>query len=146
MIIRYKHTQAGTALFLVFGIALLILLVLYTFTKQPIPLIIIVPILLIGAFISLTIEIREHLLCWRFGVGLIRKQVKLADIRRIEIVKNPWWYGVGIHHTPRGWLYNVSGLRGVEITLKNGKRFRLGTNEPDALTRAIKDAISSVLV
>lgn len=141
----YKHTQIGTVILLSFGVAMLILLLAMAVTKPILPLALILGLLLIVAalFFSLSIEIRGEFVCWRFGVGLVRKQIKLADIQAVEIVKNPWWYGFGIHLTPRGWLYNVSGLRGVEIALKNGKSFRLGTDEPESLAQALNDALSS---
>ena len=57
----------------------------------------------------------------------------LADITCVEVVSVPWWYGRGIHLTARGWIYNVGGNRAVEITLKSGRRFMLGTDEPELL-------------
>ena len=42
----------------------------------------------------------------------------------------PGLYGWGIHRTPHGGLYNVSGWEAVEIPLASGQRFRLGTDEP----------------
>jgi hypothetical protein len=145
MIGRYKHTQIGTALLIAFGIAMLITLMALFLTKEYFPSAVIFGVLFFfaGLFASLTIEVLEGLLCWRFGPGLIRGKTRLADIQAVDIVKNPWWYGIGIHLTPHGWLYNVSGLGSVEITLTNGKRFRLGTDEPDDLALAIKNAISS---
>jgi len=35
-------------------------------------------------------------------------------------------------------LWNVSGLRAVEFLLKDGSRFRIGTDEPEALVKAIE--------
>jgi len=35
-------------------------------------------------------------------------------------------------------LWNVTGLQAVELTLTHGKKFRIGTDEPDALVRAIQ--------
>jgi len=143
MSLRYKHTQIGTVLLISFGVVILILLVSMFATKQIFPLTLISGVLLIIAvvFSSLSIEVLDDLLCWRFGIGVFRKSIRLVDIQAVEIVKNPWWYGFGIHLTPRGWLYNVSGLRGVEITLKNGKHFRLGTDEPECLAQAINDSL-----
>ncbi len=62
----------------------------------------------------------------------------------------PWGGGVqrkeislgGIHLTPEGWLYNVSGFRAVAVRLKSGKRFLLGTDEPERLCQAISRALS----
>lgn len=89
-------------------------------------------------FSSLTVCIEEGWLKWSFGPGLIRKKVPLADIESAEPVRNSWSCGWGIHYTPGGWLYNVSGMEAVRIVIKNGKRFRLGTDEPRELAEAIK--------
>jgi len=65
-------------------------------------------------------------LCGRhFGPGIIRKRVRLADIVGCEAIRIQWWYGWGIHLTPYGWLYNVSGFDAVAITLRDGQTSRL---------------------
>jgi hypothetical protein len=38
-------------------------------------------------------------------------------------------------------LYNVSGTNAVEIKLRSGRRFRIGTDEPEALARALRMVI-----
>ncbi|MBS1223341.1 MAG: hypothetical protein H6R24_19, partial [Proteobacteria bacterium] len=58
----------------------------------------------------------------------------------VRPVRNSWLYGWGIHRTPHGWLYNVSGWEAVEITLASGKRLRLGTDEPGQLTQVLRAA------
>jgi hypothetical protein len=101
-----------------------------------------VPILLVSAWLfnSLTIEITERELRWRFGPGLIRKTVPLAEIASAEPVRTgPSW---GIHWSPRlGWLYNVSGWDVVLVTLRSGKKFALGTDEPEILATRLAEAI-----
>ena len=47
--------------------------------------------------------------------------------------------GWGIHLSRFGWLYNVSGFDAVAITLVSGKRFALGTDEPQALLAALRN-------
>jgi len=56
-------------------------------------------------------------------------------------VRNKWWYGLGIRLTPHGWLYIVSGLDAVEIVRISGKKFRVGTDEPQALVTALTAAL-----
>ncbi len=56
-------------------------------------------------------------------------------------MSNRWYYGWGIRLTPHGRLYNLSGLEAVEVQLNTGKKFRIGTDEPDALVRALRAAI-----
>lgn len=113
------------------------------FARDPdAPLLAVLAILVVTAvlFASLTIEVEGGVLTVQFGPGLIRKRVLLATIRSCEVVRNPWWYGWGIRRTPHGWLYNVSGLAAVELTLQNGRRLRMGTDEPERLCQAINHA------
>jgi hypothetical protein len=95
---------------------------------------------IIGLFATLTVEIRDGLLRFRFGLGLIRKKLKIAEIESCEVVRNPWYYGWGIHATGKGWIYNVSGFEAVEIFMSDGRRLRIGTDEPDLLRKAILTA------
>ena len=138
----YQHTQRGTvilavtlgmaALFIGLGLAIAVVR----------PLCITAPILLASAWLchSLTIEIAGGELRWRFGPGLIRKTVPLAEIISAEPVRTgPSW---GIHWSPRlGWLYNVSGWDAVLVTLRSGKKFALGTDEPQSLTARLAEVI-----
>ena len=97
-------------------------------------------ILLISAivFSRLTIKVDGQILEACFTTGLICKKVPLADIAECEPIRVRWWYGWGIHLTPYGWLYNVSGLDAVAITLHSGRKFALGTDDPDGLVDAIR--------
>ena len=63
-----------------------------------------------------------------------------ANKKEIEAqpVTNKWYYGWGIKRTPHGWLFNVSGLQAVEITLRSAKKYRIGTDEPERLADAIR--------
>jgi hypothetical protein len=59
-------------------------------------------------------------------------------------VKNAWWYGFGIRVIPGGGrLWNVSGLHAVELLLKDGRRLRIGTDQPAALSLAIEHAVGT---
>ena len=91
----------------------------------------------LALFYALTVEIDATHLSFRFGIGLIRKRVPLAEIVEAQPVRNTWMHGWGIHRTPHGWLYNVSGREAVEIALASGKRFRLGTDEPRRLAQIL---------
>jgi hypothetical protein len=74
------------------------------------------------------------------GIGLIRRNIPLSTIRAFAPVTNRWYYGWGVRFTPYGMLYNVSGLRAVEVLFENGRRVRIGTDESDALVRALSAA------
>lgn len=95
-------------------------------------------------FSSMTIEVTESEIRWFFGPGLFRKQISLEEVGEYKKVRNPWWMGFGIHAFGTGWIYNVSGMLGVEIELKGGSFIRLGSDEPNYLVQAIEDAIDNL--
>lgn len=103
----------------------------------PLVLVAVIFVVLTFGFSSLTVEVGDDEFVWFFGPGLWRKRIARRDIASVAAVRNPWWYGFGIHRTPRGWLYNVGGLDAVEIVLSTGRTLRIGTNEPDALVAAL---------
>ena len=137
--LRYRHTQFGT----VIVVSLLLSAVLFAglgMMTGLMPLAVIGPALMtvfLALFFSLTVEIDATHLMFRFGIGLIRKRIPLAEIAEVKPVRNTWMHGWGIHRTPHGWLYNVSGWEAVEIALASGKCLRLGTDEPRKLAQAI---------
>lgn len=141
----YEHRQFGrtTLLALVAMMALVALLPLF---DRSAPMLVVAGsvmlVLLLSAIIcsSLTVTVDARVLRVRFGPGPIRRTIALADIAAAQPVKNPWWYGYGIHMTPGGWLWNVSGPDAVELTLSDGRRFVVGTDDPDGLTEALARA------
>lgn len=143
---RYEHTQTGYVI--IFSLLLAGLVIyLVSVAVSPVPRgVFLVPtaILLIclALFYSLTVSIEDNHLKLRFGIGIIRKTFPLREIVSCEPVRNSWLCGWGIHYTPHGWLFNVSGLHAVQIRMKNGKSYRIGTDEPAALAKAIQEAIA----
>ena len=98
-----------------------------------------VALITLGVFFSrLRITIEDGFLCASFGPGLIVKSVPLSDIASCEPIRIRWWYGWGIHLTRYGWLYNIAGWEAVAITLRDGRKFALGTDDPQGLTAAIR--------
>jgi len=136
----YKHTQRGTLILIVLlGVAALFIILGLTMLKS---FWFSAPILLACAWLfhSLTIEITDRELRWRFGSGLIRNRVPLTEIVSAEPMRTGLSWG--IHWSPRtGWLYNVSGFDAVAVTLRSGKRFTLGTDEPQALVARLAEVI-----
>lgn len=140
----YRHTQFGSVVALTTGAVGLAIVLAATLGPQPsyVSLLGGAGVLVIGAlFSTLTIAIEDGLLRASFGPGLIQKKVRLAEIASVRPIPVRWWYGWGIRLTPHGWLYNVSGWDAVEITLRNGRRFCLGTDEPQNLVKAIQEAL-----
>ena len=139
---RYEHTQVGHVI--IWSLLAIILIVsgFAGLSHREIPLVVsIILLVCLVLFYKLRITIEDETLCASFGPGIIRKRVRLAEIVGCEPIRIRWWYGWGIHLTPFGWLYNVSGLDAVAITLRAGRKFALGTDDPHGLTAAIRDAI-----
>jgi hypothetical protein len=93
-------------------------------------------------FPSLTVVIREEELLVQLGPGVIRKQFKLNEIESCQAVRKSWYYGWGIRSTPDGMLFRVSGFHAVQINLITGKKYLIGTDAPQELEEAIRQAIS----
>ena len=138
---HYKHTQIGhTIIWGVLAVTVFIAITGIFSQGGPGSFLVAEVILLICAvlFCKLTIKIENETLEWSFGIGLIRKQVPIVEIAACEPIRIPWWHGWGIHLTPYGWLYNVSGLDAVAIKLRDGRKFALGTDDPQGLGNAIR--------
>lgn len=95
-------------------------------------------LLIAALFYRLVVTVTEDAIQIRFGIGLIRKTIPLTSVVSAEPVRNRWWYGWGVRVYPKGWMFNISGLDAVELTLEKGPRFRIGTDDPVGLTGALR--------
>ncbi len=141
----YKHTQIGyLILFILLAEVLLFGIILTQAGFNSLILVIMFFILFIlASFASLKVTIDENYLRIKFGYGIFRKRFILKEIASARTVKNHWYYGWGIRlwFWPRMVIFNVSGFDAVEIKMKNGKTYRIGTDEPKNLEHAIIQAI-----
>jgi hypothetical protein len=141
----YRHTQIGTVILAVVGSAVVVLGAVGYLAKTlhwMLPAMALLA-LIAALFGSLTTEITDRELRCRFGIGLIHKRFPLRRVVRVETVRNAWHWGWGIRYTPHGWLFNVSGLSAVELSLTDGKCVRIGTDRPDELARAIRQSVET---
>ena len=91
----------------------------------------------LGLFHSLTVRVDEEAVALRFGIGIIRRRFPIAAIESARAIRNPWYCGWGIRRIRNGWLFNVSGFDAVELGMADGRRYRIGTDEPDRLRHEI---------
>ena len=141
---QYKHTQIGYFLLIVYSIAVLFvghLNIMTNFNPFALASLIIVLIAL-GIFTRLTVTVDDQMIKVQFGLRIIRKAFRLNEIEAYRVVKNPWYYGWGIRFTPRGWLFNVSGFSAIELQMKNGKTYRIGTDDSDNLAAALNKVLN----
>ena len=75
----------------------------------------------------------------------VHRRIRLQDIAQFEprtyrpLIDASGW-GVHYSFTGKGWAYNVSGDRAVQIKLKNGGWLLIGSQKPDELAKAIAEA------
>ncbi len=96
-------------------------------------------------FYGLTTKVSTDAILISFGIGLIRKRIKLNRITEITTVTSPWCYGWGIRLIPNGLLYNISGTAGVELRFSDTNRIiRIGSPHPSALKKAIAERLKQM--
>lgn len=143
----YQHTQVGWITVMGLAVAFVILLGTYFQMGAGIPgsqvvlgAMVLMP-LLIPIFGWLTVSIEAGAVTASFGIGLIRREIRIKDMQSVTQVRNKWWYGWGIRVIRGGWMFNVAGLDAVELELKNGSKFRIGTDEPEELLNSIRQKL-----
>jgi hypothetical protein len=94
------------------------------------------------AIFHLTTEVcDDHLYVHWFP--FVRKHIAYDDIDDCAAVTyQPIWNygGWGVRWSPwRGWVYSMSGDRGVHLVLRGGKRLLIGSQHADELAQAVNE-------
>lgn len=145
----YKKSQIGWLATGLFAAAILFLSLAYVnqwgakpLTFIPFIVIVVLFIAISALFYKLTVEIDGSTLRLIYGIGLIRISFRIDELEQVEIIKTPWYYGLGIRITPKGMLYNIQGSKALIVRyLSKGKRksVMVGTPEPEKLKKALED-------
>ena len=140
----YEHTQTSTAaIILAIGVVLIVVGVIGILTEGdegPGWLGYLIFFVVAGSafiFNRLTVTVAAGKVDAVFGFGWPRRSIDVLDIVAIRQVRNGWWYGLGLRWIPHGTLYNVWGLDAVELELKSGRVFRIGTDDGPDLMAAL---------
>lgn len=143
----YNQTQKGkfvTTLISIVAISVLTIFLLQM-GENPLPwevmvLLMAIFIFIILSFYKLTITINKEKIVAKFGVGWIKRSIKISDIdySSIEEVKVSSLYGIGIRLTPHGLLYNVKTGNAIKIKSENGKTFFVGTDDFNTINSVLK--------
>jgi hypothetical protein len=153
----YKHTQIGYLMLVV----TLVVLVLFAWaqitaraeppsvdsgTNFAVTAMMALILFILASFATLTVSIDENYIRIKFGYGIFNKKLSLIEISSVKTVKNHWYYGWGIRLWlwPTTWIFNISGFDAVELKMKNGRLYRIGTDEPAKLESAINKEITGV--
>lgn len=150
----YKHTQIGYLMLTVTLAVLALFLWAYITARAEPPTVdsgtnllvtavMVLILFILGSFTTLTLSVDRNYLGIKFGYGIFIKKFSLSEIVSVKSVKNHWYYGWGIRFWlwPMMWIYNISGFDAVEIILKNGRIYRIGTDDQSGLEIAIKQTI-----
>ena len=144
---QYEHTQWGRLTIAILTIVMIpvVALLMLEGGDAVIPIIVTAAIVLLvaGSFVTLTVGIDDTHLSLKFGWGLFRKKFELSELASVTRERHKWYHGWGIRYWfPQNmWIYNVSGFDVIEVTKQNGKKFRVGTDDVEALEEALKQAI-----
>ena len=147
----YSHSQfgwpmaAGTGLALALATVVLFLVSEETRAAAPWTIVALYGTLGVAfaAFYRLRVTVEPDRIRAVFGIGLIRKEIPVADVLRADVVRTRVWWGYGIHWTPSGWLYNVAGRHAVRLEVRGGRAVMIGTDEPEALKAAIEARLAA---
>jgi hypothetical protein len=144
MVKRYEHTQVGY--FIVVAIVAAMVAIGIIMANAGVnwiaTTVLVVLAVIVVLFHRLTVAINGEELVVQFGPGAIRKRFNLNEIESCQVVRIPWYYGWGIRLTPQGMVFRVSGFHAVQIRLITGKEYLIGTDVPQELEEAIRQAIS----
>jgi hypothetical protein len=127
-----KRTQIGW-----FTVAIIVIVDCLMFYQSrdlnaiKIPIMISLAIILL--FFQLTIRVDEDSVRFSFGIGLIRWKYQISSIEFCRPI-NYFPLGFGIRFRPGVILFNVSGTKAIELSIK-GKtnKIWIGTDFPDEL-------------
>jgi hypothetical protein len=141
---QYKHTQIGYLFLfvLVWMVGVTALIFAFADEEAADTLVVtaistVIVLAVVFWFSRLTVRVDGAEIRVAFGPGWPRRVFGSHEVVGFRQVRNKWYYGWGVRGIPGGWMYNVWGLDAVELELASGKKFRIGTNEPEELVAAL---------
>lgn len=78
----------------------------------------------------------------RYGIGLINIHPDIKELIAVEVMRTPWWYGLGARITPQGWLYSIQGRDVVMLTYQKGtfkESIMIGSAQPEQLKLSLME-------
>ena len=138
----YEHTQVGYLMLIVLTLGMFCVtfwMISLGFSWIAFAALIVLDLSLI-LFSTLTVEVTDGILDIKIGPGVFHKQFNLNDVKECFVVSTPQHMKFE-RWMPEGWLYNLSGMHAIELKMRNGKYYRIGTNTPSELADAIQKAI-----
>ena len=143
----YHHTQVGRLMIATFVFVVFVFGAVFVAGREEMNAAILVlmglSLLIVGSFSTLTVTVDGANLSIKFGWGIFRKSFPLQDIISVRAARHKWYHGWGIRYwvPSQMWIYNISGFDVVEIEMKDGKKYRIGSDEVEKLVETISQYI-----
>ncbi len=141
----YYHKQTGhlsIVLFIMLLAADALLLFRNVIDQKFFLLFLLVNIGMLVLFISLTVSIDNDALELWFGKCFFRKIIQVDQMKSCNIIDHPSISQWGIKRISDGWVYSVTGASIVEIIMKTGEKYLIGTYEPRDIKRILDELIA----
>jgi hypothetical protein len=135
-----KKTQIGWLTIAIIGI-LNVFVLCQTRDFESIKILIIISLVVLLLLFKLTIRVDDEFVRFSFGIGLIRGKYRIVDIescRPISYLPLGW----GIRLRPGVILFNVSGTKAIELSIRGkSRKIWIGTNNPDEVASVVNDIL-----
>lgn len=136
----YRSSQVGYPILITAAVAALIVAVVSNQVAFSLTILALVAAL----FWRLTVSVDRERLTYVFGVGLIRRSVKVEEIVDCNPIRHRWYWGYGIRVTPHGVVNIVDGSQAAQFILRSGRRFSVGAADPEQLCEAVRRVRAAV--
>lgn len=144
---QYCHTQTAPLYLLLIAVGLGMLSGAWLVPEQTVQIILVssggIMFLLAISFRQLTVSDEMDQLLISFGpLPFFRRRISYANIASVEQNRTTALDGWGIHLSPGGgWTWNLWGFDCVDVYFKQGRRMRIGTDDPEGLEVFLKSQI-----
>lgn len=139
-----KRTQIGWVFLIIIPAITWLIWQMDTASPKVLPMLIVMALVLLNGF-CLTVTVDDEYVRFSFGIGLFRRKYAISDIEYCKSISY-FSLGWGIRFRSDAILYNVSGNKAIELTMKG--KFRkvwIGTDVPDELSTYINKQIQKKL-
>ena len=145
---QYDHTQTAPLYLILVAVGIAMFIGAWLVPEQLVQIILLSSsgsmFFLAQCFGKLTVSDENDRLSICFGpLPLFRRRILYADIDSVERTRSKILDGWGIHLSPSGgWTWNLWGFDCVDVYFKQGRKLRIGTDDPEGLESFLKQRVS----
>jgi hypothetical protein len=102
-------------------------------------------LMLLLAFSFCHLSVRDEVveLLITFGpLPLFKRRLKYCELEKVEQARSTIMDGWGIHMSPSGgWVWNLWGYDCVDVWYREGRKLRIGTDDPERLVEFLQEKV-----